>query len=87
MLPFIEQGATSHFEGVGRHATQSALSMVNTDRLRHPFGGGEGDLSPRRDPIPLMSSQPVDAAAFRRHFNDIRGEIEERNRGEGSARP
>jgi hypothetical protein len=80
LLPFIEQGATSHLAGISQRAAHAAMAF-DGDRLRHPFGGGPNgagsDLTPQRDPVPWMSADPVDTAAFERTYADVLGEFEE----------
>jgi hypothetical protein len=73
LLPFIEQGATSHFGGMA----QSALRAAGA-RLPNPFGGrsSESDTTPLRLPIPQMESEPVDPKVFAHHYNETRNEID-----------
>ena len=81
LLPFIEQGAATHLGGyAGRVARAGHAAANEPDRFLHPLGGGsrrgETDLTPQRDPIPRMTTEPIDSAVFERAYAQVRSEID-----------
>ena len=86
MLPFIEQGAASHLGGyTGRVARAGHALATNPERFLHPLGGGgEADLTPQRDPIPRMTTEPIDPVVFDRAYSEVLSEIDAYARRSGS---
>lgn len=77
LLPFVEQGSTSHFAGM----SQRAVGAVAT-RIHNPLGSASqgGEVATVRSPIQAMEPQFVDPEAFARNYEAVQSEFAARDR-------